>query len=295
MHRSGFINIIGAANVGKSTLMNLLVGESLSVITHKPQTTRHRILGIVNGDDYQMIFSDSPGIMIDPAYELQESMNKFAYSSFEDADMMLFIQDGTLEFFLPENLEKRLKNAPFPKFLIINKKDIVDEEKMQEWQKLEYKNWFDEIFYISALNNDGVPELLEHISNVLPEGPEYYPKDQLTDKSERFFVSEIVRKSILELYHQEIPYATEVIITEFKERVKNDKRLVMIRAEIILERKSQKQIVIGKNGSSIKQLGIESRKEIEKFLDTQVFLELYVKVKENWRDDKKNLSRFGYQ
>jgi len=294
-HKSGFVNIIGNPNVGKSTLMNVLVGERMSIITHKPQTTRHRILGIVNDADHQIIFSDSPGIIDDPQYEMQGAMNSFAFSSTEDADILLFMTD-TIEtpYEGDERIIKRLKNLKYPIFLIINKIDINDtaidiEKKWKSFGLTDLK-----VFKISAKEQIGIQDLLDEVKILLPKHPPFYPKDQLTDKPERFFVSEIIREQILLLYKQEIPYSTEVVVTEFVESEKHGEPFVHIRAEIYVMRKTQKSIVIGKGGSSIKQLGIDSRKIIEAFLGKRIHLELYVRIKENWRDDKRYLKNFGY-
>lgn len=295
MHKSGFVNIIGKPNVGKSTLMNALVGERMSIITNKPQTTRHRIIGIINDDNYQVVFSDTPGMISDPSYGMQKSMNSYAYSTFEDADVMLLVIDPTDKDAVDDKLIQRLSNLKCPKFLVLNKKDIVDVKKMdalaEYWDMLMD---FDKVYRISALNKDGTEELLENIIENLDEGPAYYPKDQFTDRPERFFISEIIREQILELYHQEIPYSCEVIIEQFKEKEKNDKPIVHIFANIYVDRKSQKAIIIGKGGAAIKTLGIQARKNIEAFLEKQVFLELYVRVKDNWRDDDRTLKHFGY-
>lgn len=297
MHKSGFVNIIGRPNVGKSTLMNQLVGERMSIITNKPQTTRHRIFGILSGDDFQIVFSDTPGFIRQPSYRMQEMMNRFVGSSFEDADLMLFVTETGEEYSAEDPLLERMKTTSAPVFLVLNKTDLVSEEQAQQavdqWKILVP---FAQTFAISALKGTGTAELLQAILGALPEGPEYYPKDQLTDRPERFFVSEIIREKILELYHQEVPYSCEVSIEEFQEtETKDGAPLARIRAEIYVARKTHKPIIIGKNGEAIKQLGSEARKSIETFLDTKVFLELHVKVRENWRDDEIALRRFGYQ
>ena len=295
-HRSGFVNIIGRPNVGKSTLMNALVGERMSIISPKAQTTRHRILGIVNEDDFQIVFSDTPGIIYDPQYKMQMAMNRFALSALEDADVLLIMTDVFEEQFNEDDdVIKMLKSAKIPKFLLINKIDIRDErvEQIREhWESFNIENL--DIRPISALQKDGLEELLAEILNFIPEFPPYYPKDQLTDKPERFFISELIREQILFNYKQEIPYASEVVVNSFKETEKNDKPFVYIDAEIFVMRKSQKQILIGKNGSKIKQLGIDARASIEAFLGKRVHLQLYVRVKEKWRDDKRLLKNFGY-
>lgn len=295
MHKSGFVNIIGNPNVGKSTLTNVLTGETLSIITSKPQTTRHRILGIVSEEDYQIVFSDSPGMIHTPAYGMQKAMNKFAYSSFEDGDILLFVTDIYEHYDGDEKVIQNLKNTNTKKYLVINKIDQCKGEEIEHIKSF-WKDHvdFDQIFTVSALEKTGTEELLKQISEDLPEGPAYYPKDQMSDKSERFFVSEMIREHILVQFKQEIPYSCEVVVEEFKEGAKNGKPLLRIYANIFVSRKSQKSILIGKGGSAIKKLGIASRESIERFFDCQVFLELNVKVKENWRDDEKQLKHFGY-
>ncbi|HMR44532.1 MAG TPA: GTPase Era [Saprospiraceae bacterium] len=297
MHKSGFVNIVGRPNVGKSTLMNALVGERMSIITNKPQTTRHRIFGIVNDENYQVVFSDTPGFIEAPAYKMQEAMNSFISTSFEDADLMIFLTEAE-EIFMPDHpLFSKLKMLEIPVILVLNKIDTVPRERVLEqlkWWSEQFK--FAEIVPISALHQKNTRELLDLIVKYLPEGPEYYPKDQLTDRPERFFVSEIIREKILLLYHQEIPYSCEVIVDYFKEdQTKAGEPLVRIGATIFANRKTQKSIIIGKGGASIKQLGSEARKSIEKFLETKVFLELHVKVREGWRDDDRQLQHFGYK
>ena len=293
-HRSGFVNIVGKPNVGKSTLLNALVGEKMSIINNKPQTTRHRIFAILNSPDFQIVFSDTPGLIQKPAYRMQTSMNKFAYSSFEDADLFLVVTEGGLPDEIPDSALQKLKATEIPRLLIINKADKLDDKAIEnaifEWEK-EVK--FNRTLIISALHKINTGLVLDAIMNLLPEGPAYYPKDQITSHNERFFVSEIIRNNILSLYHQEIPYSTEVVVTSFKED--EEKKLVKIGAEIYVSRKTQKPILIGKGGSSIKKLGIHSRKEIEEFLNQRVYLELFVKVKEDWRDDESMLKLFGYQ
>jgi GTP-binding protein Era len=296
MHKSGFVNIIGNPNVGKSTLLNALVGEKMSIITSKPQTTRHRIFGLLSGDDFQIVFSDSPGIIDDPAYGMQTAMNSFAYSSFEDADMILFVIDPYEKYDGSEKVIKILSETTIPKYLLINKIDQIDDERLlkiiTKWKDLIA---FDEVYPISALEKKGLDPLFNKIKDNLPEGPAYYPKDIISDKSERFFVSEIIREKILELYRQEIPYSCEVVVEAFKQREKHGNPLTEISAVIYVSRKTQKGILIGKGATAIKKLGIESRISIEEFLGNQVFLELNVKLKENWRDDDKMLKHFGYQ
>ena len=280
-HKAGFVNIIGNPNVGKSTLMNAFVGERLSIITSKAQTTRHRILGIVNGEDFQVLLSDTPGI-IKPAYELQESMMDFVKSAFEDADVLLYIV---------ELGEKELKDAKIPVLLLINKIDLGDEDRLNEavsaWQERVPNA---EVFAISALENFGVKEVFTRIIDLLPESPPFYPKDQLTDKPERFFVNEIIREKILLHYKKEIPYSVEIETEEFFE----EESIIRMRSVIMVERESQKGIIIGHKGEAIKRVGVEARKDLEKFFGKQVHLELYVKVNKNWRSNERQLRRFGY-
>jgi GTP-binding protein Era len=295
-HKSGFVSILGEPNVGKSTLMNALVGEKMSIITRKPQTTRHRIVGIISGEDFQMVFSDTPGYVKDPAYKMHESMNRFVHQSYDDADIFLYILDSTRTFQDDHPILMHLKKTKVPVFIVLNKIDLVSELALDDLQK-QIKSSIDEaqLFKISALHKTHTDQLLSAIRQSLPFGPVYYPKDQLTDRPERFFVSEIIREQILELYHDEIPYSTEVAIETFKAEESRKGPIVRIRALIFVMRKSQKAIIIGKHGSAIKELGIRSRKEIEAFLDDHVFLELHVKVKENWRDDERMLKHFGYK
>ncbi|SCY24428.1 GTP-binding protein Era [Nonlabens sp. Hel1_33_55] len=290
-HKAGFVNIVGNPNVGKSTLMNALVGERLSIITSKAQTTRHRILGIVNGDDFQIVLSDTPGIM-KPAYKLQESMMEFVKNAFEDADCILYMVELGEKELKNEDFEKRLTFAEVPIIVLINKIDKGDEtqlaEAMEHWKQRLPKA---EIFAISALENFGVPELLNRILDILPESPAYYPKDALTDKPERFFVNESIREKILIHYKKEIPYSVEIDTEEFFE----DETIIRIRSVIMVERETQKGIIIGHKGTAIKRVGVEARKDLEKFFGKQVHLELYVKVNKNWRSDEKQLKRFGYK
>lgn len=296
-HKSGFVNIVGNPNVGKSTLMNALVGEKMSITTSKPQTTRHRIFGLLNEDSYQIVFSDSPGVIDTPQYGMQSSMNKFAFSSFEDADIILFVTDIYEQYTGEERIISALKNATVPKYLIINK---IDQDK-DDTQTALAEKWtnivsFDKVFLISAEHKINTDLILTTVLQVLPEGPPYYPKDDLSDRSERFFVSEIIREQILKLYKQEVPYSCEVIVTRFKEEHdKNGAPLLKIYADIYVDRKSQKPILIGKGGSAIKKLGIEARQGIETFFGVHTFLDLNIKIKENWRDDDQMLKYFGYE
>lgn len=298
MHRSGFINIIGHPNVGKSTLMNALVGERMSIITNKPQTTRHRIIGILSGEDFQMVLSDTPGVVDKPAYKMHQAMNSFVQSTFEDADLMLLVTDVLEEYKAEDQLLAQLrKQTSIPMFVVLNKIDLVDEAKLEQIKSF----WAEQLpnaqlIAISALKKINTDGLFETLKESLPEGPEYYPKDQLTDRPERFFISEIIREKILMLYHQEIPYATQVTIDSFKEELTTaGKDLVRIAATIFVERDTQKSILIGKGGISIKKLGTEARQDMETFLEKKVFLELFVKVKENWRNDDFLLKQFGYK
>lgn len=296
MHRSGFVNIIGRPNAGKSTLMNALVGERMSIITAKPQTTRHRIIGLLSGDDFQVVFSDTPGIISDPAYKMQEAMNRAVGSTFEDADIMLFVAGIEETFADDDPIIMQLRQVTVPLFLVLNKMDTSDQKtvlaKMEEWQA---RLPFQAVFPISALHQQGTEGLLSVIKDALPEGPEYYPKEQLTDRPERFFVSEIIREKIIENYHQEIPYSVEVVVESYKEtETTYGKPLIRIGATIYVMRATQKSILIGKNGSAMKILGTAARTALETFLESKVFLELHVKVKENWRDDEQWLRRFGY-
>jgi GTP-binding protein Era len=296
MHKSGFVNIVGKPNVGKSTLMNVLVGERMAIISNKPQTTRHRIIGIVSGDDFQVVFSDTPGFIEAPAYKMQRAMNAFVSEAFEDADLVLIMVDATEVEPANHPFAERLKKLKVPVFLVLNKMDLASKEKLEMVKNAWLAQFaFAEVVEISAKEKRNTDFLFQQILKYLPEGPEYYPKDQLTDRAERFFVSEIVREKILELYHQEIPYSCEVLVESFKETETNDgKPLVRIAATIFVNRKTQKSILIGKNGEAIKQLGSAARKDLEVFLEKKVFLELYVKVKEGWRDNDQLLKGFGY-
>ncbi|HCT29765.1 MAG TPA: GTPase Era [Bacteroidales bacterium] len=289
-HKSGFVNIIGNPNVGKSTLMNALVGERISIITKKAQTTRHRIMGIVNGDDYQIVYSDTPGVLR-PAYKLQESMMRFVESALDDADVILYITDTYESPNKNQDFLNRIQNLGVPIILVINKVDLTNQEmveqKVELWSKLLPKA---RILPVSALHGFNTDGLTTMIKEALPEGPEYFSKDTLTDKTMRFFASEIIREKILIHYQKEIPYSVEVDIEEYKESPKLDS----IRAIIYVSRESQKSIVIGQGGKMLKKVGIESRLDLEKFLDKKVFLELFVKVDPDWRDNDSKLKRFGY-
>lgn len=290
MHKSGFVNIIGNPNVGKSTLMNALVGERLSIITSKAQTTRHRILGIVNDENHQIIFSDTPGVL-EPAYKMHQSMMTFVKSALTDADIILFMVEVKENRFRDDDILNKLKKSSTPILLLINKIDEVDqqflEEKVAFWKKEIPKA---EIYPLSALHNFNIDNIFERIKELLPEGEPYYEKDALTDKPEKFFVAEIIREKILLNYQKEIPYSCEVEVEEFKEY--DD--IVKIRANIIVARDSQKGIIIGHQGKGLKKVGTEARKDIETFVQKKVFIELYVKVSKDWRDNDNQLKRFGY-
>lgn len=289
-HKAGFVNIIGNPNVGKSTLMNAFIGEKLSIITSKAQTTRHRILGIVNGDDFQVVLSDTPGI-IKPAYELQESMMSFVKSAFEDADVLIYMVEIGEKELKDEAFFSKITNSKIPVLLLLNKIDKSDqgqlEEQVQTWAK---KVPNAEIFPVSALEGFNVKEVFTRILELLPESPPFYPKDQLTDKPERFFINETIREKILMHYKKEIPYAVEVDTEEFFE----EEHIIRVRSVIMVERETQKGIIIGHKGSALKRVGVESRKDLEKFFGKQIHIELYVKVNKNWRSNQNQLKRFGY-
>lgn len=290
-HKAGFVNIIGNPNVGKSTLMNALVGEKLSIVTPKAQTTRHRILGIVNEEDYQIVFSDTPGIL-SPAYELQESMMDFVKSAFDDADVIIYMVEVGETQIKNEQFLKRIKHSKVPVILLLNKIDLSNpkevEERIQFWRDL-VPNSF--VYVISALEKFNVESVFYKIIELLPESPPFYPKDQLTDKPERFFVNEKIREKILTHYKKEIPYSVEVETESFVE----EENIVRIRSVIMVERDTQKGIIIGHKGKAIKRVGAEARKDLEIFFDKKVYLELFVKVNKNWRSNKNQLKRFGYK
>lgn len=289
-HKAGFVNIIGNPNVGKSTLMNAFVGERLSIITSKAQTTRHRILGIVNGEDFQILFSDTPGI-IKPAYDLQESMMDFVKSAFEDADVLIYMVEIGEKELKDEAFFNKIIHSKIPVLLLLNKIDKSNQEQLEAQVDL----WKEkvpnaEIFPISALENFNVQNVFNRIIELLPESPPYYPKDALTDKPERFFVNEAIREKILLNYDKEIPYAVEIETEEFKE----DDTIIRIRAVIMVERDTQKGIIIGHKGAAIKKVGVQAREELEKFFGKQIYIELYVKVNKDWRNNSYQLRRFGY-
>jgi GTP-binding protein Era len=290
MHKAGFVSIIGCPNVGKSTLMNALVGERLSIITSKAQTTRHRIMGIVSGDDYQIVFSDTPGI-IKPLYKLQEKMMHFVISAFTDADLFLLITDIFEDIQLEESYLNKLQRSNTPILLLINKVDIATQEKLEE-KVLEWKTRLPkaEIIAISALEKFNLDKVMERILELLPPGEAFYDKNEFTDKPERFFVSEIIREKILLNYKKEIPYSVEILVNSFKE----EEQIIRIQADILVERDSQKGIIIGNKGEALKRVGIQARKELEAFFQKQIYLELFVKVDKDWRNSDRRLKNFGY-
>ena len=292
-HRSGFVNIVGNPNVGKSTLMNALVGERLSIITSKAQTTRHRIMGIVNGDDYQMVYSDTPGVL-SPNYQLQRQMLEFSRSALVDADVLLYVTEpqDTIDR-NPDFIDKvkKMATAGTRVFLIINKIDLTTQDTLDNLVNFWHNQLPEaEIFPISAQEHFGVNQLFEAIKEALPVGPPFFPKDQLTDKSERFFVNEIIREKILLNYDKEIPYSVEVEVESFLE----EEDIVRISAVIYCERDSQKGIIIGKAGTALKRVGSQARKDIEDFLQKKVFLQLFVKVDKDWRSNTGRLKHYGY-
>lgn len=290
MHKSGFINIIGNPNVGKSTLTNALVGQKLSIITSKAQTTRHRILALINNDNYQLVISDTPGI-IKPAHKLHESMMDSVNMTLEDADVLIYMVEYKDYNLKDAHLFNKIKNTKTPLILIINKIDNINQSKLEseiDYWKNELSNA--EIWPISAKEMFNIDELLNRIIEIVPEGPAYFPKDQLTDKSERFFVNEIIREKILLNYKKEIPYSVEVITESFDE----EPHIIKIRSIIMVERTSQKGIIIGHKGGAIKIVGTQARIDMEVFFDKKIFLDLQVKVNKNWRSSEKQLKRFGY-
>lgn len=289
-HKAGFVNIIGRPNVGKSTLLNQMVGEKISAVTYKAQTTRHRILGIISTPEYQIVLSDTPGIL-DPAYKLHESMMKYVEGSFEDADIFLYMVEAG-ERNPPEWLPGRFRELGVPVLLLINKIDQISPQEVEN--EIAYWKQFlpeAEVYAISALLGANLDHVKKRIVELLPENPPYFPQDEISDKTERFIVSEIIREKIFLNYRKEVPYHTEVVVESFKE----EENLVRISAIIYVARESQKIIIIGKGGEAIKKVGIEARKDIEAFVGKKVFLELSVKVADNWRDDPKLLRRFGYE
>ncbi len=290
-HRSGFVSIVGNPNVGKSTIMNALVGEKLSIITSKSQTTRHRIMGIVNGEDFQIVYSDTPGVL-KPNSKLHESMLKFSKSSLDDADVILYVSDVFETIDKNADFVEQVKKTKVPVILVINKIDLADQEKLENLVET-WKGILPDAFILpaSATENFNIANLFDKIYELLPEGPPYFPKDQLTDKSERFFVSEIIREKILLNYKKEVPYSTEVEVEEFKE----DDDIIRIRAVIYVERDTQKGIIIGHKGEALKKTGIMARKDIEEFFEKKVFLGLFVKVDKDWKNKQQSLKKFGYE
>ena len=291
MHKSGFINIIGNPNVGKSTLMNCFMGEKFSIITSKAQTTRHRILGIVNGEDFQVVFSDTPGI-IKPSYELQDSMMDYVKNALEDADIIIYMLEIGETSIKNNQVHKKILNAKVPTFILLNKIDLSDQKNLEDqvilWKELYPKAY---IYPISALNNFNIDIVLKHLIELIPQSPPYFPKDQLTDKPERFFVNEILREKILLYYNKEIPYSVEVVTEDFKE----DDNIIKIKSVIFVERDSQKGIIIGHKGSALKKIGTKARQGLEIFFGKKIYIELQVKVSKNWRSNSKVLKKFGYK
>lgn len=290
-HKAGYVNIIGKPNVGKSTLMNALVGEKISIITSKAQTTRHRILGIVNGEDFQIVFSDTPGIIKKPAYKMHEIMNQYIKVAFIDADLILYVVDIT-DKKIDEETTERIKAMDVPVFVLLNKIDLSNQEEVEK--AVAY--WSEAIpqatvFPISAKHEANIQYVLENIIQKLPECPPYFPKDELTDRSMRFFITEIIREKILLNYQQEIPYSVEVVVDAYEE----SQNLINIKATIFASRESQKAILIGKGGSAIKKTGIMARADIEEFTGKKIFLDLRVKVDKDWRDNDEELRHFGYE
>jgi GTP-binding protein Era len=289
-HKAGFVNIIGNPNVGKSTLMNALVGERISIITSKAQTTRHRIFGIVNGDDFQIVFSDTPGI-IKPAYELQSSMMDFVKTALDDADVLIYMVEIGEKDLKDESFFNKIIHSKIPVLLLLNKIDKSNQEQLDaqiEMWKEKVPNA--EIFPISALENFNILNVFNRILELLPQSPPYYPKDALTDKPERFFVNETIREKILLNYDKEIPYSVEIETEEFKEE--ND--IIRIRSVIMVERDTQKGIIIGHKGAALKKVGMQARQDLEKFFDKKIHIELFVKVNKDWRNNAYQLRRFGY-
>ena len=291
MHRAGFINIIGNPNVGKSTLMNNLVGEKLSIITSKAQTTRHRILGIVNGDNFQLIFSDTPGI-IKPSYELQDSMMDFVKSALEDADVLIYMVEIGEKSIKDSEVHDKIQSAKIPTIILLNKIDLSTQEDIKNQINIWSNQYPDtEIYPVSALNNFNTEKVINRIIELIPESPAYFPKDQLTDKPERFFINEKLREKIFLYYNKEIPYSVEVQTEEFKE----EESIIRIRSLILVERESQKGIIIGHNGVALKKIGSKARIDLEKFFGKKIFIELHVKVSKNWRSNSNQLRKFGYK
>jgi GTP-binding protein Era len=290
--RAGFVNIIGKPNVGKSTLINGLLGEKISIVSAKIQTTRHRIMGIVNGEDYQIVFSDTPGIIPQPKYKLHEAMMKFVREAIEDADIIFYMVDASERPDAIHPVLSQIQKQQLPTFLLINKIDLLSQEEVMALiQKWTASIPEDHIIPLSALKNFNTESVMKAALDNLPENPAYYPEDQYTDKTERFLVSEVIREKIFNNYRQEIPYATEVTVTSFKE----EDTIIRIASEIIVERQTQKGILIGKGGESLKRIGTQSRMELEKTFNKKIFLELFVKVREDWRGNDRFLRQFGFE
>ena len=290
MHKAGFVNIVGNPNVGKSTLMNQLVGERISIATFKAQTTRHRIMGIVNTDDMQIVFSDTPGVL-KPNYKLQESMLAFSESALQDADVLLYVTDAVEDIEKNQDFIDKVNFLKVPKLILINKIDLIDQKKLIQLVDIWKAKIPDaEIYPVSAKAKFNVDNVMRRIKELLPENPPYFEQDQLTDKPMRFFVSEIIREKILLYYDKEIPYSVEVVVEEYKD----EDKLVRIGAVIYVERDSQKGIIIGHGGVALKKVSSEARKSLERFLDKKVFLRIFVKVDKDWRNSDKELSTFGY-
>ena len=290
MHKSSFVNIIGNPNVGKSSLTNFLLGQKLSIITSKAQTTRHRILALINDDDFQLVISDTPGI-IKPAHKLHKSMMDFVLPATEDADILLYMVEYRYHNLKDDSLFNKIVNIKVPLLIIINKIDLIDQEKLDfelDFWKNKVPNA--EIWPISVKESFNIDKLLDRLVELSPESPPYFPKDQLTDKSERFFVNEIIREKILLNFKKEIPYSVEVVTEDFFE----EETIIKIRSIIIVERDSQKGIIIGHKGAAIKKVGTQARIDIEKFFNIKIFLDLQVKVNKNWRSDENQLKKFGY-
>ena len=291
MHKAGFVNIVGNPNVGKSTLMNLLVGEHISIATFKAQTTRHRIMGIVNTDDSQIVFSDTPGVL-KPNYKLQESMLAFSESALVDADVLLYMTDVVEKADKNQEFLDKVRGMKVPVLLIINKIDLTDQESLEKLVDLWHERLPQaEIIPISAANSFGVQAILKRVNELLPDSPPYFDKDQLTDKPARFFVSEIVREKILLHYDKEIPYSVEVAVEQFKE----NKSRILINCVIYVERESQKGILIGHEGQALKRVAVEARTDLEKFFGKKIFMEIFVKVDKDWRSSDRELRNFGYE
>ena len=290
-HKAGFVSIVGNPNVGKSTLMNAWVGEKLSIITPKAQTTRHRILGILNAEDYQLVLSDTPGV-ITPSYEMQSSMMDFVKTALEDADVLIYMLEVGETQMKDQKLFEKIQRLSIPVLVLINKIDTTDQAALiasvEHWQGLFPQA---NIFPISAKTGFSVQEVLDHLISLLPLSPPYYPKDQMTDKSERFFVNEAIREQILQHYDKEVPYAVEVVTEEFKETEK----IIKIRSLIMVERETQKGILIGHKGSALKKVGVGARIKLQAFFTKKVHLELHVKVNKDWRSNERQLKRFGYK